>query len=107
MSNSTHERLDELLRDSDVDEVMRASFYGTPQPAAPSIAAKPARPSRVPKPKPDHYEVICISLYKEDLERLDAKVQELKQNGHRKMTRSGLIRFALDQVDARKMPRAY
>lgn len=107
MSNSTHERLDELLRDSDVDEVMRASFYGTPEPIAAPRAPKSTRPSRAPKPKPDHYEVICISLYKEDLERLDAKVLELKQSGHRKMTRSGLIRFALDQVDARKMPRAY
>ena len=51
--------------------------------------------------------MICISLYKEDLERLDAKVQDLKARGHRKMTRSGLIRFALDQVDVARMPRAY
>ena len=57
--------------------------------------------------KPDHYEVICISLYTEDLARLDAKVADLKVRGHRKMNRSSLIRFALDQVDASKLPRAY
>lgn len=107
MPVSSNESLDELLRDSDVDEVMRASFYGTDPSRTPAPVGKPARAPRAVKPKPDHYEVICISLYKEDLARLDAKVQELKQNGHRKMTRSGLIRFALDQVDARKMPRAY
>jgi len=107
MSNSGSESIDALLRDSDVDEVMRASFYGSETPRPTVAATKPLKAPRATKPKPDHYEVICISMYKEDLERLDAKVLELKQNGHRKMTRSGLIRFALDQVDSRKMPRAY
>ncbi|MCA9583551.1 MAG: hypothetical protein KC416_17250, partial [Myxococcales bacterium] len=34
------------------------------------------------------YKVICISLYKEDLARLDTKVASLKGSGHRKMNRS-------------------
>ena len=33
------------------------------------------------RPKAEHYEVICISLYKEDLEALDEKVTALKQRG--------------------------
>ena len=59
------------------------------------------------KKKPDHYDVICISLYKEDLAQLDEMVAKLKKRGHRKISRSALIRFALDQVDIRDFPRAY
>lgn len=104
MSNPSHEGLSALLSDSEIEDVLSATFYRhEPEP----VAARPARPRRAPKPKPDHYEVICISLYKEDLERLDAKVVELKQRGHRKMNRSSLIRFALDHVELDKLPRAY
>lgn len=104
MSNPSHDGLSGLLSDTEIDDVLSSTFYR--QDLAPA-KARSARPSRTPKPKPDHYEVICISLYKEDLERLDAKVQQLKQRGHRKMTRSSLIRFALDHVELDKLPRAY
>lgn len=97
---AAHERMNDLLAGSDVDDVLRETFYAS----EPAPRARKARPT---KAKPDHYEVICISLYKEDLERLDAKVADLKTRGHRKMNRSSLIRFALDQVDASKLPRAY
>jgi len=55
--------------------------------------------------KADHYEVICISMYKEDLAKLDARVADLKAAGHRKMSRSALIRFALATVDVDDLPR--
>lgn len=54
---------------------------------------------RKPKPKPTHYKAICISLYTEDIEELNAKVAELKRLGHTKASKSQLIRFALRQVD--------
>ncbi len=57
---------------------------------------------RAPTPKPDHYKVICISLYNADLARLDAMVEQLKAAGHTKANRSALIRLALDQVDLSK-----
>lgn len=46
-----------------------------------------------------HYKVICISLYTNDLERLDAKVAELKARGLTNMSRSKLIRIALCDLD--------
>jgi hypothetical protein len=49
--------------------------------------------------------VICISLYTKDLARLDALVDELKQQGVTKANRSALIRAALDQVDLARVPR--
>ena len=87
--------MDALLAEDEVADVLRETFY------APKRVPKPA-----PKPEPTHYKVICISMYLEDLERLDARVAELKKNGHRKMSRSALIRFALDQVDTAKLPRS-
>jgi hypothetical protein len=83
----------ELFDGSEVREVLEERFY------------KDAR--REKKAKPDHYEVICISLYKEDLARLDEMVLRLKEKGHRKMSRSALIRYALDGVDLEALPRSY
>lgn len=90
----------DLFNRDEVDEVLQGSFY------APTKTAKAPR-KRKSKPKPDHYEVICISLYKEDLARLDEKVKALKESGHRKMNRSALIRFALDTVATDELPRSY
>lgn len=50
-------------------------------------------------PKPTHWRVVCISIYMRDLNRADELVRELRRRGHRKATRSSLIRAALHQVD--------
>lgn len=50
------------------------------------------------KTQPNGYSVICISLYAEDLTRLDTMVDELKARGLHKANRSSLIRYALEQL---------
>ena len=92
-------RLNEVLEEDEVSAVLRDSFYG-------GKATKRSR-AKKKKKKPDHYDVICISLYKEDLAELDTMVAKLKKQGHRRVSRSALIRFALDEVDIRDFPRAY
>lgn len=87
-----------VLEEDEVSAVLRDTFYG-------GKGAKRGRAKA--KKKPDHYDVICISLYKEDLARLDKMVAKLKKRGHRRISRSALIRFALDQVDIDDFPRAY
>ncbi len=77
-----------------------AGFY---QPA-PATAERAARPKA---PKPTHYKIVCISLYTEDIDRLEALVAELKRRGHTKANKSQLIRAALDQVDLSKIPKGY
>jgi hypothetical protein len=57
----------------------------------------------MPKPKPTHYKMICISIYNEDLAGLDEKVLALKRKGHRKASRSATIRAALAQLDIEKV----
>jgi hypothetical protein len=78
----------------DTDGILREQFYG--------------RAGRVPaREKPTHYKIVCISLYTEDIARLEAMVAELKRRGHTKANKSAVIRFALDSVDIGKMPKAY
>jgi hypothetical protein len=89
--------VDGVLDEDEVSAVLRDTFYGK--------SGKRARAKE--KAKPDHYDVICISLYTEDLARLDKMVEKLKKRGHRRISRSALIRFALDQVDIDDFPRAY
>jgi hypothetical protein len=91
-----------ILEDDEVSAVLRDTFYG-------GKSGKRSR-AKAKKPKlkkPDHYDVICISLYNEDLAQLDKMVAKLKKQGHRRISRSALIRFALDQVDIGDFPRAY
>jgi hypothetical protein len=101
-----------LFDRDEIREVLETSFYRpdasedeevTPRKARPGVARAGRRKAR--KPKPDHYEVICISMYVEDLSALDAKVDALKQRGHRRMTRSALIRYALDRLALEDVPR--
>lgn len=99
--SSARSAMEEALGD-EVEEVLRETFYSAPKALTP-----PKKKKRKKAKKPDHYKVICISMYTEDLARLDAKVAELKESGHRKMSRSALIRFALDQVDPSKLPPSY
>jgi hypothetical protein len=56
-----------------------------------------------PKKKPDHYRVICISLYKEDLAKMDELVTVLKERGLRGTCRSSLIRYAIEHIDLEKI----
>jgi hypothetical protein len=112
MTRKTNEAMSELFDADEVESVLRATFYAPERhdgATSPIRKDRPAPPKKArPKPKrAEHYEVICISMYKEDLERLDAKVAELKRAGHRKMSRSALIRFALDTVDVAALPRSY
>ncbi len=90
-----------VLDADEVQGVLSGSFY------APPLHAPPLKNARLRKtePKPAHYKVICISLYTQDLERLDARVDELKARGLTKANRSALIRVALEQLDLDKVPR--
>ena len=91
----------------DADGILREQFYGDQR--EPVVAAAPAPVAAPPAkaPKPTHYKVVCISLYTEDIERLETMVAELKRRGHTKANKSALIRYALDQVDITKMPKGY
>jgi hypothetical protein len=89
------------LRDADL--ILTEEFYGRGEPREGRLPAKRA----AAKPKPTHYKIVCISLYTEDIERLESLVAELKKRGHTKANKSAVIRYALDSVDISKMPKGY
>ena len=93
-------RVSAILDREDVDSVLSGEFYSPPNGPnrRPKLLAGPAE-------KPAHYKVICISMYTDDLEKLDEMVVALKARGLTKANRSALIRHALSQVDLDKVPR--
>ena len=91
------------LREADL--IMTEEFYG--RGSGGRAPAKPAERAVAAKPKPTHYKIVRISLYTEDIARLEALVAELKQRGHTKANKSAVIRYALDSVDISKMPKGY
>lgn len=101
MSARTQHRIHDSLLSDEVSEVLRDTFFAPEIPIAESTRAPSVRATRVPsqKAKPEHYKVICISMYNEDLERLDAVVKELKKRGHTKANRSAVLRAAMLQFD--------
>jgi hypothetical protein len=88
-----------LFDRDEVAGVLSGAFY------SPTPEAAPPPKSRRAQEKPQHYKVICISMYTGDLERLDEMVDELKAMGITKANRSALIRHALSNVDLQKVPR--
>ncbi len=98
---------------SSAESILRDDFYGrnkgTPVQALGESAKDLVEPAlATPKPKakakPTHYKVVCISLYTQDIENLEATVAELKRRGHTKANKSQLIRQALRQLDIDKLP---
>ncbi|MGF1510450.1 MAG: hypothetical protein ACFB9M_13205 [Myxococcota bacterium] len=80
------------------DDILQRAFFQSPRP---SQAQHPSSPAPV---RQTHYKVLSISLYVEDIRKLDAMVAELKQRGNRKANRSQLIRFALGRIDLDDFP---
>ncbi|MBL8603951.1 MAG: hypothetical protein JNK72_18635 [Myxococcales bacterium] len=89
----------------DVDDVLRETFFATEVPIGESTRGPGLRRAKPPQEKPEHYKVICISFYTEDLEHLDRVVKDLKKLGHTKANRSAVLREAMRQLDLTKVPR--
>jgi hypothetical protein len=91
-----------VLDRDEVDGVLSSAFYAPPPGPAPAAAGTPEEAA---VEKPLHYKVICISMYTDDLKRLDGMVDALKLRGLTKANRSALIRYALGAVDLDRVPK--
>lgn len=87
-----------LLDKDEVEGVLSGAFYQPPPESRERARAKAL-------PKPDHYKVICISMYTEDLDRLDEAVRELKRRGYTRASRSSVLRAAMLQLDLARVPK--
>lgn len=91
--------LAEMFDADEVDKVLREGFF---QPAAAPSSRRAERKGDVGKDNKS-YEIVCISLYKDDLEQLDTQVQELRAAGFHRINRSALVRAALRQLSPAKL----
>ena len=89
-----------VLDADEVEGVLSSAFYAPPSERRPSDDDPESRSE-----KPTHYKVICISMYTEDLKRLDTMVDSLKARGLTKANRSALIRYALGAVNLETVPK--
>jgi hypothetical protein len=97
--NDLRQAAAKVLDPDEVDGVLSSTFY------APGERPVPYQARAIDKEKPAHYKVICISMYTEDLKRLDTMVDALKSRGLTKANRSALIRYALAAVDLTNVPK--
>ena len=88
-----------VLDRNEVEGVLSSAFYVQRE-----DNRNPSEPESSTE-KPLHYKVICISMYTEDLKRLDGMVDALKSRGLTKANRSALIRYALGAVDVDRVPK--
>ena len=91
-----------VLDQDEVEGVLSGTFYS---PQGQAKQPQKEEPSKPRESKPSHYKVICISMYTDDLKRLDKMVEELKGRGLTKANRSALIRYALGEVDLDRVPK--
>ncbi|MEN9578622.1 MAG: hypothetical protein RJA70_1631 [Pseudomonadota bacterium] len=95
-----------VLDREDADVVAGGDFYASQSsPPVSTTVAKMDLDASKRDSKPSHYKVICISMYTEDLKRLDRMVEDLKSKGLTKANRSALIRYALGEVDLDRVPK--
>jgi hypothetical protein len=90
---------------SDADAILSEEYYGRRRDGETAEPRKPRAAAGGKQPRPTHYKVICISMYTEDLKRLDQMVDSLKARGLTKANRSALIRYALGEVDLDNVPK--
>ncbi len=83
---------------------MSTDFFSDEDRAVDDFFAPKRAPARAPKSRPEHYKVVSISLYNDDIDRLATLVREMKARGHTRASRSALIREALRQIDLDAIP---
>ncbi|MCC7070015.1 MAG: hypothetical protein IT383_01750 [Deltaproteobacteria bacterium] len=73
---------------------------------APDAQKGRGRRSRGRQPLKDGrtWRLVTFSFYEEDVRRLDALLSEAKRRGHRRVSRSQIVRLALRQVDLASLP---
>lgn len=88
------------------DDPLLETLYDT----GPADADEPRRRGRPPgggrRPLADGqtYRLVTFSFYEDDVERLDALLAEAKERGHRRASRSQIVRLALRQVNLDELP---
>jgi hypothetical protein len=70
----------------------------------PAKRSKAKAKGRQPLKDGQTWRLVTFSFYEDDVARLDALLEEAKKRGHRKVSRSQIVRLALRNVDLKNLP---
>jgi hypothetical protein len=88
------------------EAIMRKHFYRKSE-----EVVDPEEPERQPQAAEEEEDLgfrrVNISLFPEDIELLNEMVRTLRKRGYRRVSKSQIIRYALQTVDLEKMPQSY
>jgi hypothetical protein len=85
------------------EAIMRKHFYRKSE----ETAEPESRLSPVDEEEEAGFRRVNISLFPEDIELLNEMVRTLRKRGYRRVSKSQIIRYALQTVDLEKMPQSY
>lgn len=77
------------------------TFYRAPEPAK---GRGRRTKGRQPLKEGRTWRLVTFSFYEEDVRRLDALLNDAKRRGHKRVSRSQIVRLALRQVDLSSLP---
>ena len=85
------------------EAIMRKHFYRK------SEGARESEPEFPPADEEEDagFRRVNISLFPDDIELLNEMVRTLRKRGYRRVSKSQIIRYALQTVDLEKMPQSY
>ncbi|MDP2340069.1 MAG: hypothetical protein Q8O67_03860 [Deltaproteobacteria bacterium] len=83
------------------DDVLTNTFYVQPK-KAPAKTVKTR--GRQPLKDGRTFRLVTFSFYEDDVARLDKLLAEARKLGHRRVSRSQIVRLALRQVDLSQLP---
>jgi hypothetical protein len=88
------------------EAIMRKHFYRKSEAAAaPEPHLPPADDGE--EDEDARFRRVNISLFPEDIELLNEMVRTLRKRGYRRVSKSQIIRYALQTADLEKMPQSY
>jgi hypothetical protein len=91
---------------SSPEAIMRKHFYRkSGEAAAPELQLPPTED--VEEEEDARFRRVNISLFPEDIELLNKMVRTLRKRGYRRVSKSQIIRYALQTTNLEKMPQSY
>lgn len=79
-------------------------FYKRAEPSPPPRPKRARAKGRQPLKEGRTWRLVSFSFYEEDVARLDALLLEARKRGHKRVSRSQIVRLALRQVDLADLP---
>jgi hypothetical protein len=86
------------------EAIMRKHFYRKSEEA---VAPESQLPPAEEEEEDARFRRVNISLFPEDIELLNEMVRTLRKRGYRRVSKSQIIRYALQTADLEKMPQTY